>query len=249
MLVVIVSNLVIVRGIVIVELIVMCCHPSPFFLYHIGLLPCPPLLLLLPPLSLSSPPLLPRQGPQRTTRSCLLVLALVGVGSLVTILGCLIATVLCWILSVLVGVALLHILGIDAKLGQVAVVGVVVVFAVDNRVPIVVVVIFAAATCCCCSHHPRRMMTIRQAVEAVAATQRGSLCQGSGSSSGDSSCASRLHTALDCNGYQIACSGACSRGQVYTTLLTLRYHGNTHVLMHYAHINCGLYMCPISIWM
>ncbi len=74
--------------------------------------------------------------------------------------------VLCQILGVLVGVALLRVLNIDVDLGKVTII-LAVVFVVDNGVAIAIVMVFAAAACCCCSHHPRRRMTMRQAVAAV----------------------------------------------------------------------------------
>ena len=56
--------------------------------------------------------------------------------------------VLCQILSVIVSVALLCILNVDAELRQVTII-VVFVFVVDNGVPIAIVLVFAAAACCC----------------------------------------------------------------------------------------------------
>jgi hypothetical protein len=55
--------------------------------------------------------------------------------------------VLCQFLGVLAGDAVLHILGVDAELGQVAIVVFVVfaVFVIDNKVAIAIVIVFAAA--------------------------------------------------------------------------------------------------------
>jgi hypothetical protein len=141
----------------------------------------------------------------------------------------------------LVGIALLRVLGIDAELGQVAVV-IFDVFFVDNGVAIAIIIVFAVAACCCCSCHPRRMMRTRQAVAAVVAAWCGGLQQDGSSSRGDGACATCLRTILDHDAYQIACSGKCSRGQVYTTPLPLCGPGNTQVLTHHAHINSVLEM-------
>jgi hypothetical protein len=108
--------------------------------------------------------------------------------------------VLCQILSVIVSVALLRILNVDAELRQVTII-VVFVFVVDNGVPIAIVLVFAATACCCCSHRPRWMMTTSQAVAAVIVAQRGGLWQGGGNSSGDGGCTTCLHTALDQDTY------------------------------------------------
>jgi hypothetical protein len=98
-------------------------------------------------------------------------------------------------LGVLVGVALLCVLNVDAELGQVTIV-VVVVIVVDNGVAIVIVVVFAAAACCCCSYCPRKIMTTRQAVAAVTVAQRGGLWWDGGNSSGNGGCTTCLHTPM-----------------------------------------------------
>jgi hypothetical protein len=108
--------------------------------------------------------------------------------------------VLCKFLGTLMGVALLHLLGVDAELGQVAIV-VFIIFVVDNKDAIAIVIVFAAAACSCCSCRPWRMMMMRQVVAAVEAAWHGSLWQDRGSSS-SSICATFLGTILDRDTYQ-----------------------------------------------
>jgi len=127
--------------------------------------------------------------------------------------------VLCQILSVIVSVALLRILNVDAELRQVTII-VVFVFVVDNGVPIAIVLVFAAAACCCCSHRPRRMMTTRQAVAAVTVAQSGGLSWVGGNSSGNGGCTTCLHTALDRDTYHVL-EDRCRRHHCLYTAMAL----------------------------